>query len=297
MKSFEYVVPEKLEEAVSLLVQHDGKAAILAGGTDLLVKMRDRVLQPGLLIDLKHITDLSGIDYSEAEGLRIGALVNICDIEKSRLIQEKFSILSQAAGTLGSAQVRNKATVGGNLCNAAPSADMAPALIGLGASVTLAGPGGENLLPVEEFFTGPGKTALGKGQILKEVRVPNMRAHSEGIYLKFSRRKATDLALVGVASVLTMDSALAGCTDIRIVLGAVAPTPLRAKRAEAVLRGNKISDFLINEAAKVASEEAAPITDVRASLWYREQIIEVLVNQSIIQALEKLKSGGSEGEA
>ncbi len=297
MKSFEYVVPEKLEEAVNLLVQHDGKAAILAGGTDLLVKMRDRVLQPGLLIDLKHITDLSGIDYSEAEGLRIGALVNIRDIEKSKLIQEKFSMLSQAAGTLGSVQVRNKATVGGNLCNAAPSADMAPSLLGLGASVTLVGPDGESLLPLEEFFTGPGETVLSKGQILKDVRVPNMSAHSEGTYLKFSRRKAMDLALVGVASVLTMDSALAGCTDIRIVLGAVAPTPLRAKRAEAVLRGNKISDFLIKEAAKAASEEAAPITDIRASLWYRQQIIEVLVNQSIVQTREKLKSGGNEGEA
>ena len=297
MKSFEYVVPEKLEEAVNLLVQHDGKAAILAGGTDLLVKMRDRVLQPGLLIDLKHITDLSGIDYSEAEGLRIGALVNIRDIEKSKLIQEKFSMLSQAAGTLGSVQVRNKATVGGNLCNAAPSADMAPSLLGLGASVTLVGPDGESLLPLEEFFTGPGETVLRKGQILKDVRVPNMSAHSEGTYLKFSRRKAMDLALVGVASVLTMDSALAGCTDIRIVLGAVAPTPLRAKRAEAVLRGNKISDFLIKEAAKAASEEAAPITDIRASLWYRQQIIEVLVNQSIVQTREKLKSGGNEGEA
>jgi len=297
MERFEYVVPENLKEAFSLLAQYNGKAAILAGGTDLLVKMRDRVLQPAVLIDLKHINDLGGIDYSEAEGLKIGALVNICDVEKSKLIQEKFSILSQAAGTLGSVQVRNKATIGGNLCNAAPSADMAPSLIGLGASVTLAGPDGESLLPLEEFFTGPGETILGKGQILKDIRVPNMRTHSEGIYLKFSRRKATDLALVGVASVLTMDLALDNCTDISIVLGAVAPTPLRAKRAEAVLRGNKISDSLVKEAARVASEEAAPITDVRASLWYRNQIIEVLVNQSVFQALEKVKSGGCEGEA
>jgi len=297
MERFEYIVPENLKEAFSLLVQYNGKAAILAGGTDLLVKMRDRVLQPAVLIDLKHISDLGGIDYSEAEGLKIGALVNICDVEKSKLIQEKFSILSQAAGTLGSVQVRNKATIGGNLCNAAPSADMAPSLIGLGASVTLAGPDGESLLPLEEFFTGPGETILGKGQILKDIRVPNMRTHSEGIYLKFSRRKATDLALVGVASVLTMDLALDNCTDISIVLGAVAPTPLRAKRAEAVLRGNKISDSLVKEAARVASEEAAPITDVRASLWYRNQIIEVLVNQSVFQALEKVKSGGCEGEA
>jgi len=297
MRSFEYIVPENLKEAFSLLAQYNGKAAILAGGTDLLVKMRDQVLQPAVLIDLKHISDLGDIDYSEVEGLKIGALVNICDIEKSNLIQEKFSILSQAAGTLGSAQVRNKATIGGNLCNAAPSADMAPSLIGLGASVTLAGPDGESLLPLEEFFTGPGETILGKGQILKDIRVPNMKAHSEGIYLKFSRRKATDLALVGIASVLTMDSALDNCTDISIVLGAVAPTPLRAKRAEALLRGNKISDSLVKEAARVASEEAAPITDVRASLWYRNQIIEVLVNQSIVQALEKVKSGGCEGEA
>jgi len=297
MRSFEYIVPENLKEAFSLLAQYNGKAAILAGGTDLLVKMRDQVLQPAVLIDLKHISDLGDIDYSEVEGLKIGALVNICDIEKSNLIQEKFSILSQAAGTLGSVQVRNKATIGGNLCNAAPSADMAPSLIGLGASVTLAGPDGESLLPLEEFFTGPGETILGKGQILKDIRVPNMKAHSEGIYLKFSRRKATDLALVGIASVLTMDSALDNCTDISIVLGAVAPTPLRAKRAEALLRGNKISDSLVKEAARVASEEAAPITDVRASLWYRNQIIEVLVNQSIVQALEKVKSGGCEGEA
>ena len=297
MKSFEYIVPENLKEAFSLLAQHNGKAAILAGGTDLLVKMRDQVLQPAVLIDLKHISDLGDVDYSEAEGLKIGALVNICDIEKSELIQEKFSILSQAAGTLGSVQVRNKATLGGNLCNAAPSADMAPSLIGLGASVTLAGPDGESLLPLEEFFTGPGETILGKGQILKDIRVPNMMAHSEGIYLKFSRRKATDLALVGVASVLTMDSALDNCTDISIVLGAVAPTPLRAKRAEAVLRGNKISDSLVKEVARVASEEAVPITDVRASLWYRNQIIEVLANQSVVQALEKVKSGGCEGEA
>jgi len=186
MRSFEYIVPENLKEAFSLLAQYNGKAAILAGGTDLLVKMRDQVLQPAVLIDLKHISDLGDIDYSEVEGLKIGALVNICDIEKSNLIQEKFSILSQAAGTLGSVQVRNKATIGGNLCNAAPSADMAPSLIGLGASVTLAGPDGESLLPLEEFFTGPGETILGKGQILKDIRVPNMKAHSEGIYLKFS---------------------------------------------------------------------------------------------------------------
>lgn len=297
MENFEYVLPESLEEAVSLLVQHNGRAAILAGGTDLLVKMRDRRLRPGVLIDLKHITDLSGIDYSETEGLRIGALVNIGDIERSKIIQEKFGILSQAAGTLGSTQVRNKATIGGNLCNAAPSADMAPSLIGLGASVTLTSPGGESVLSLEEFFTGPGQTVLGDGQILKELRVPNMRAHSEGVYLKFSRRKATDLALVGVASVLTMDAALADCVDVRIVLGAVAPTPLRAKRAEAVLRGNKISDSLIKEAAETASGEATPITDVRASSWYRKQITEVLVKRSIVRALEKIKSGESKSEA
>jgi len=291
MKNFEYVVPKSLEEAISLLAQYDGKAKIMAGGTDLLVEMRSRELQPEVLIDLKRIPNLDSID-DDNEGLRIGALVRIRDIETSQIIQEKFSILSQAAGTLGSVQVRNKATVGGNLCHAAPSADMAPALIGLGAVARFVGQDGDKTLPLEEFCLGPGETVLRADQILTELRVPNMAAFSEGVYLKFGPRRAMDLAVVGVAAVLTMDSTITNCLDIRIVLGAVAPTPIRARKAEAVLRGNKLSDSLTNEAAKIASEEAKPITDIRASDWYRRQIVEVLVKRSINQAVDKLKAGG-----
>jgi carbon-monoxide dehydrogenase medium subunit len=291
MKNFEYLAPKSLEEAITLISQYDGRAKIMAGGTDLLVEMRKGELQPDVLIDLKCIPDLDTMD-SDNEGLGIGALTRIGDIETSRIIQEKFNVLSQGAATLGSVQVRNKATVGGNLCHAAPSADMAPALIGLGALAKWVGPEGDRTLPLEEFFLGPGETCLRTDQILTELSVPNMASFSEAVYLKFSPRGAMDLAVVGVASVLTMDSSMTHCSDIRIVLGAVAPTPIRATRAEATLRGNKLSDVLVNEAARVASEEAKPITDIRASEWFRRQIVEVLVRRSINRAAAKLKAGG-----
>jgi len=280
MRNFEYVVPGSLEEAIALLSQYDGRAKVMAGGTDLLVEMRNRELQPEILIDLKGVPSLDRIDY-DGDGLRIGSLANIRDIETAKIIQEKFNILSQAAGTLGSVQVRNRATVGGNLCHAAPSADMAPALIALGAAARFVGRDGDKTVPLEEFFKGPGNTVLKAEEILTELTVPNMAVSSEGVYLKFSPRRAMDLAVVGVACVLTTDSATAKCMDIRIVLGAVAPTPMRAKRAEAVIRGNKLNDSLIQEAAKTAAEEAKPVTDIRASDWYRRQIIETLVSRAL----------------
>jgi len=285
MRNFEYHAPPNLAEAIALLQKYDGKAKILAGGTDLLIRIRDRAIHPQVVIDLKQIPQLYGIHYEQDKGLRLGPLTLIRDIETSKIIREKFGVLSQAAETLGSVQVRNKATVGGNLCNAAPSADMAPPLIGLDAEVKIAGRGKDKTLPLEAFFRGPGETALGPDEILIEISVPNMAPHSYGVYLKHGRRKALDLAVVGVASVLTMDSTLSKCEDIRIVLGAVAPTPMRAKKAEAVIRGNDLSDSVINEAAKIAAEECSPISDVRGSEWYRRQVVEALVKRGINQAL------------
>ena len=285
MRNFEYHAPPNLAEAIALLQKYDGKAKILAGGTDLLIRIRDRAIHPQVVIDLKQIPQLYGIHYEQDKGLRLGPLTLIRDIETSKIIREKFGVLSQAAETLGSVQVRNKATVGGNLCNAAPSADMAPPLIGLDAEVKIAGRGKDKTLPLEAFFRGPGETALGPDEILIEISVPNMAPHSYGVYLKHGRRKALDLAVVGVASVLTMDSTLSKCEDIRIVLGAVAPTPMRAKKAEAVIRGNDLSDSVINEAAKIAAEECSRISDVRGSEWYRRQVVEALVKRGINQAL------------
>jgi len=292
MKNFNYMAPESLKEAINLLSQRGKRVIAMAGGTDLLIVMRNREIEPGNVVDLKRIPDISNIEYTSKKGLRIGALAKISDIENSRIIQEHFNILSQAAGALGSVQVRNKATIGGNLCHAAPSADMAPALITLGAKVKINGEKGETLLPLEEFFKGPGKTVLKHGELLTEIRVPNMANFSEGVYLKFGPRRAMDLAIVGVACILTMDPSSLKCLDVRIALGAVAPTPMRAKRAEALIMGQKLTQSIIMEAARSASKEAKPISDIRASEWYRREIIEVLVSRAINQVLDKIKRKG-----
>ena len=287
MKNFDYIAAKSIGEAIALLSQ-GGK--VMAGGTDLIVEMRDRAMQPGKVIDLKKIPGLDYLEYRDGEGLRLGALARIRDIETSKVIREKFWLLSEAAGYLGSVQVRNRATVGGNLCHATPSADMAPALIGLGAMVRYSGAGGEKVLPLEDFFQGPGKTVLQGDEILTEIRVPEMGRYTDGVYLKFSPRRAMDLAVVGVASVLTTDKTGSKCEEIRIVLGAVAPVPMRAKKAEEVLRGKKLNETLIREAGKVASQEAKPITDIRASEWYRRQIVEELTVRTVQQAWERIRA-------
>jgi carbon-monoxide dehydrogenase medium subunit len=215
--------------------------------------------------------------------------VRIRDIETSKTVWENYPILVEAAETLGSIQVRNKATIGGNICNASPSADMVPPLIALDAEVKIVGKSKEKVLPLGEFFKNPGKTALESGEILTEITIPHMVPHSYGVYLKHGRRKALDLAIAGVASVVTIDPTHSKCVDIRIVLGAVAPTAMRAKKAEAIMRGSNLSDSVVNEAAKVAAGECMPIDDVRASEWYRRQIVEALVKRSINQAINKVK--------
>ena len=293
MQNFEYLAPESLSEALSLLSRQAGNTIVMAGGTDLLPNMKNNGLRTERIIDLKRIPGLKSISYSEDDGLRIGALTTVRDIETSKVIREKFNVLSQAAGTLGSVQIRNKATVGGNLCSAAPSADLPPALIGLSATVRIAGGNGDRTLPLEEFFTGPFETILGNDEILTEIAVPNVARFSAGAYIKFSPRRAMDLAIVGVAVALTMDPAKSTCSDIRIVLGAVAPTPMRAKKAEGVLKGNKLTDTLIEEAASLAAAEAKPISDIRASEWYRREIIKVLIHSTINRALERMALKGT----
>lgn len=291
MRNFEFYRPQNIGEAFDLLEYHKEKSRIWAGGTDLLIRLRDQAFKIGALIDLKQIPQLDMINFDENTGLRLGALVRIRDIETSNILREKYPILVQAAETLGSIQVRNKATVGGNICNASPSADMVPSLIALGAEVKIAGKNKEKVLPLGELFKSPGKTALESGEILTEISIPHMVPHSCGVYLKQGRRKALDLAVAGVASVATIDPTHSKCVDIRIVLGAVAPTAIRAKKAEAIMRGSNLSDPIVNEAAKVAAGECSPIDDVRSSAWYRRQVVEVLVKRSIMQAINKVKAG------
>jgi CO/xanthine dehydrogenase FAD-binding subunit len=284
LPKFEYLVPNTMDEALSLLSQHKGRAKVIAGGTDLVPKLKRREIQaPQCIIDLKGIPDLDYIKYDEGGGLRLGALVTIHAVEASPVVQERFGVLFQAVRGMASTQVRNRGTVAGNLCNAVPSADTAPALLILEASLKLAGPEGERMVNVGDFFTGPNETVLTDEEILQEIQVPSLPAHSGGSYQKLTPRRAMDLAVVGVAAVVVAEDGV--CNDIRIALGAVAPTPMRARRAEDIVRGQKLTDQVMDRAAQIASEECRPISDHRASAQYRCDMVEVLTKRAIQQAI------------
>ncbi len=280
MKPFEHLEPKDSAEACALLSRYKEEAKIIAGGTDLLTLMRRKVIRPKYIIDLKAIP---GLDYIRRDGeiLKIGALTTLHDIESSQVICAQFPILAGAASKIATLAIRNMGTIGGNLCNAAPSADMAPPLIGLGARAKIEGPQGERSVALEDFFAGPGMTVLQDGEILTEILVPGQPAHTYGVYQKFTPRTAIDIALVGVAAVITLDSKHTSIVDARIVLGAVAPTPIRARAAEDMLKGKDMKDQLIEKVAQTAAGEARPISDVRGSADYRRQIVEVLTSRAI----------------
>jgi carbon-monoxide dehydrogenase medium subunit len=293
MKNFVYQKAFSFKEALLLLSQNPGGAKVFAGGTDLLILMKEKLLAPDLLIDLKGIPGAGEIDYHPGEGVTIGGLATIESIETSAVIRKNFPVLADAAGALGSSQVRHRATLGGNLCHASPAAEMVPSLIAFGARAGIIGSERERWIPLEEFFVSPGETALRKTELLTSVRVPPILPRTGCAYLKHSIRKAMDPGIVNVAVLLTLDAAEEKCLEARIVLGAVAPTVMRARKAEARLRGREITPAVIAEAARSASEEARPITDVRASAEYRREMVEAITAKCIEQAVKNLPAGRS----
>lgn len=284
LPKFDYLMPRTLEEAAFLLSQHNGEARVIAGGSDLLIKMKRREETPQYLVGLKNIPGLDYVDYDEAQGLRFGPSVTIHAIETSPLVRDRFPILAQAASTIGSAQIRNLGTMVGNLCSAVPSADMAPGLIVLGANLKIASIKGERTVAVEDFFTGPLQTVLASDELVVEVQVPNPPPHSGTVYIKHTLRAAMELAIVGVATLITLDKGI--CSKVKIALGAVAPTPIRVTKAESVLMGKPFSAELVKQAAETASEEARPISDVRASAGYRREMVRVITQRALNQARE-----------
>ena len=284
LPKFNYLAPKTIEETLSLLSQYRGRAKVMAGGTDLVPKLKRREIKaPEYIIDLKWMPNLDYIKYEEDSGLKLGALTTIHALATSAIIQDKFGILFQAANSMACVQVRNRGTLAGNICNAVPSADTAPALLTLEAKVKLLSLKGERLVNVEDFFVSPGETVLNDDEILGEIQVPNLSQHSRGVYLKLTPRRSMDLAIVGVAVVLIPDEGI--CKDIRIALGAVSPTPIRAKKAEAAIKGQTLHDDLVGKAARIAAEECHPISDHRASAEYRTEMVRVLVKRAIKKAI------------
>jgi carbon-monoxide dehydrogenase medium subunit len=289
LPKFEYHAATSLGEALNHLSKHGDKAKVLAGGTDLLVSMKKREILPEHLINLKGIQELKHIHYDKKGGLKIGGLVTLGEIERSTIVREKYSALWDAANVMAAPQIRTLATIGGNLCSAVPSADTAPPLVALGASVTLAGKNGERTPLVEDFFAGPEATLLSADEILSHVSIPNPPENSGSAYLKLMRRNAMDLALVGVAACLGLDKGKRVCKEARIALGAVAPTPMRALDAEEVLLNKEPDEHLAMEAGKIAAGEARPISDIRASKAYRTEVVRVLTKRVVMEALKRAK--------
>jgi len=288
---FDFVAPRSPEDAVAQLRDRGPGGKLLAGGTDLLLQTKARVVKPAYVVDLSHLQDLERLEHHPGEGLWIGAMARARDIQLSPLFQNGFSIVADGAGLIGSIQIRNLATVGGNLCNAAPSADVAPPLIAAGARAEIIGPDGTRSVPMDEFFLGPRRTVLGPTELLLGVWVPEPAARSGGHYLRHTPRKEMDIAVVGVGSTITLDGER--CADARIALGAVAPTPVRARGAEEALRGQVVSPDLIEEAARLAAEDARPISDVRGSAEFRRHLVAVLTRRTLTAAWNIAKQGGT----
>lgn len=285
MKRFDYFEPPTLDHAIELMQQANGRASFMAGGTDLLVEIKEHIRLPDTVINIKKIPNLDYLTYDDVTGLKFGALTTMRAIEISMLVQEKYAGLAQAAREVGSIQIRNRATVAGNICRASPSADTLPSLIADGAAVKLYGPNGERTILMEAFFTGPGKTVMAEDEVLIEIAVPPPPPHTGKVYIKHGRRLAMELATVGVAVALTLEDNI--CKQVRLVLGAVAPTPIRVPKAEAFLQGKIVTDEAILAAAKLAQETARPISDVRSSAAYRSEMVYVLTQRALKNAVER----------
>lgn len=286
MHNFTYFDPKTVSQAVRLLQKYQGTAKVLAGGTDLFLRMRHRAVLPEVVIDIKRINALAGMRYSSQHGLRIGATTTHAEVASHAAVRRHYGALAEAAGWVGSAQTRHRGTVVGNLCNASPAADTAPALLAYRAVLTLVGPDGERQVPLEAFFQGPGRTALAPAEMVTALHLPSPQGQS-GWGFGRRTRTAMDIALVSACAVIQTDHGV--CREVGIGLGAVGPTPLRALEAEAHLRGQSPTAMLIEAAGQLAAAASRPISDVRCSGEYRQDMVEVLTRRCLQSACHMLR--------
>ena len=285
MRRFELAVPGSVDECLQILAKRGPDTKVVAGGTDLLPQLKNGVLKPGWVVDLSAVAALRAISEAPDGALRIGASVTARELELDARVRSRFAALAESAAMVGSVQVRNLATLGGTLCNAAPSADMAPPLLALDAEAVIAGPSGQRRVSMASFFLGVRRTVLAPGELLLEIVVPAQAAHSGGNYLRHTPRRELDIAVVGVASQVTLTGGK--CTTARIALAAVAPVPLRATDAEQALVGQPLTAQQIERAADLASGAARPIDDHRGSIEFRNHLVRVLTRRTLTTALQR----------
>jgi carbon-monoxide dehydrogenase medium subunit len=285
VRRFELALPGSVDDCLGILAERGPDAKLLAGGTDLLPQLKNGLLKPSWVVDLSGVPALRALGRGNRRGFRIGAAVTARELERDPVVRSAYPALAESAALIGSVQVRNLATVGGNLCNAAPSADTAPPLLALDAEAVIAGPEGQRRVPLGSFFLGVRRTVLVPGELLIELVVPEPGPHSGGTYVRHTPRRELDIAVVGVASQITLSDGV--CTKARIALAAVAPVPLRATAAEQALEGHAVTPERIAQAADLAVEAARPISDQRGSADFRRHLVRVLTRRTLTTALAR----------
>lgn len=290
MARFDYLEPHSLDEALVMLEKHGARARLVAGSTDFLVRWRTGSWRPEIVVCMQHVPGLDGVSFNDDDGLSIGAMATVQSIEQSSVVRARYPALAAGSAAFAGVQVRNLATVVGNVCNASPAGDTLPALLAYDAQCRIAGSGGERWLPLHEVFVGPGQTALAAGEIMTELRLPAPAPNTGGLYIKHSPRGAMDISAVGAASVLSI-AADGTCASVRIALGAVAPTPMRAYGAEGRLVGQVLNNDNIAEAARLAAQSSRPIADVRSGADYRREIAQVLAERTLRHAASTALGG------
>lgn len=288
LPDFEYMKAESAQDVFHLLKEKGNEVKLLLGGTDLFVQMRDRNESAGILLDLKYLPGMKDISYDKNTGINIGAAATLNQISAHPDVKNHFQILSQSADVVGNYQLRNRATLGGNICNASPSADMAPAALVLEGEVSLSGPDGERVLALDQFWIGPGKTALKECEFLTAVHFPNPPSGAVGRYLKLGRSKMGDLAIVGVAVLGYPDPEVPAGIRFRIGINSTAPTAYRVPQVEELLSQAPLSDELLRQASEEAMKISAPIEDVRATALYQKKMVNNLTFKGLKEVWSQL---------
>lgn len=287
MHEIRYEAPSTLQEAVRLLGSLGEKARPLCGGTDILIQMRAGVRRPEHLIDVKRIPELCGLSFDPKTGLRLGAAVACTDVYENATVRKYYPGLAEAAHLIGSLQIQNRASIGGNLCNGSPAADTTPALIALGAIAKIGSAKGTREVACENFVLSPGRTVLQPGELLVEFLIPAPRPHSSDAYLRLIPRNEMDIAVVGVGASITRDGDK--CVAARIALAAVGPTPILASKAAEALVGRKLGDAALAKAAELAIAASSPIDDMRGTAEYRRHVVGVLTRRALSIAAERAR--------
>jgi carbon-monoxide dehydrogenase medium subunit len=284
MTPFEFRSPASLQEALGLLREHGDDAKLIAGGTALVILMKQRLVRPAVLVSLQRVAELRGVEAYDG-GVRIGALTTHREAENAPLVRDRLPVLAETLRHVATVRIRNVGTLGGNLAHADPNQDPPPTLIALNASLELVSADGERVVPVDEFFTDYYETALQAGEVVRAIRVPGLPARSKAAYTKFLPRTADDYATVAVSVVVTTDESGQRCEDARIALGSVGSTPVHATAVEAALRGQPLTPDVIRAAAAEVKAEVDPITDILGSSEYKRDMAEVWVRRTIERAL------------